>query len=404
LVDAASLQARGVVSRYSDRVVAPAQTLAALRPRLPEFGVTRLARLTGLDEVGIPVWAAIRPNAATLAVSQGKGVDDDAAAASAMMEAIEVATAERRDLPHTTLSPRAMAAAGRRAALLPELLRVGASPPAPDESIDWIEGFDLLDDAPVWVPLDAVRLGGEAAAARYWQSTDGLASGNVLWEAAFHGLCERVERDALTLWSLAGDGEVAGRCRDPRDFDDPQLAALLARIEAAGLRLRLFDISTDVAIPVCFAAISPPLDSDSARWRHFDLQSGSGCHPDPARAAIRAITEAAQSRLTAISGARDDFDPGDYRARIAPDLLPFAQAEPAPCAPPAAAVGPADYIGHIAARLRAIGAGSAIIAPLEAGDHGFAVAKALVADLETVPGARRYPLGPRALRAKLARR
>ena len=117
-----------------------------MRPRLAEFGITRLARLTGLDEVGIPVWAAIRPNAATLAVSQGKGVDDDAAAASAMMEAIEVATAERRDLPHLTLSPRAMAASGRRAAPLDELLRVGASPPRPDEPIDWIEGFDLMDD------------------------------------------------------------------------------------------------------------------------------------------------------------------------------------------------------------------------------------------------------------------
>ena len=98
-----SLRARGVVSRYFDRVRTPAETLAALRPRLAEFGVTRLARLTGLDEIGVPVWAAIRPNALTLAVSQGKGVADDAAAASAMMEAIEVATAERRDLPRLTL-------------------------------------------------------------------------------------------------------------------------------------------------------------------------------------------------------------------------------------------------------------------------------------------------------------
>jgi len=260
-----------------------------------------------------------------------------------------------------------------------------------------------MDDAPVWVPLDAVTLGEAASQARYWQSTDGLASGNVLWEAAFHGLCERVERDALTLWSLAGDAEVGERCRDPRDFGDPALVALAAKIDAAGLRLRLFDISTDVAVPVCFATISPPSDSDPAHWRHFDLQSGSGCHPNPARAAIRAVTEAAQSRLTAISGARDDFDPSDYRARIAIDLLPFVRAEPAAGAPAAAAVEPADYIGHIAQRLRAVGVGSAIIAPLESGERGFAVAKALVADLETVPGARRFPLGPRALRAKLRR-
>jgi len=403
--DAASLPARGVVSRYFDRVRAPAETLAAMRPRLAEFGITRLARLTGLDELGVPVWAAVRPNALTLAVSQGKGVDDDAAAASAMMEAIEVATAERRDLPRLALSPRAMAASGRRTAPLSELLRLAASPPAADEPIDWIEGFELMDGGPIWVPLDAVTLGEAAAEARYWQSTDGLASGNVLWEAAFHGLCERVERDALALWSLCDDSEVGKRCRDPRDFDDSELAALSAKIEAAGLRLRLFDISTDVEIPVCFATISPPPDADAARWRHFDLQSGSGCHPDPARAAIRAVTEAAQSRLTAISGARDDFDPDDYRARIALDLLPFVQAEPAAGAPAvAAAVEPADYIGHIVSRLSAIGVGSAIVAPLEPGERGFAVAKALVADLETLPGARRFPLGPRALRAKLRRR
>jgi ribosomal protein S12 methylthiotransferase accessory factor len=403
--DAASLPARGVVSRYFDRVRAPAETLAAMRPRLVEFGITRLARLTGLDELGVPVWAAVRPNALTLAVSQGKGVDDDAAAASAMMEAVEVATAERPDLPRLTLSPQAMAASGRRAAPLDELLRVGASPPRPDEPIDWIAGVELMDGGPVWVPLDAVRLGEAAVQARYWQSTDGLASGNVLWEAAFHGLCERVERDALTLWSLVGDAEVGDRCRDPRDFDDCELAALAARIEAAGLRLRLFDISTDVAIPVCFATISPPPDRDPARWRHFDLQSGSGCHPNPARAAIRAVTEAAQSRLTAISGARDDFDPDDYRARIALDLLPFVQAEPSARAPAAAAaVEPADYVGCIVSRLRAIGVGSAIVAPLESGERGFAVAKALVSDLETIPGARRFPLGPRALRAKLKRR
>ena len=405
MIDAASLQARGVVSRHCDRVRKPAETLAALRPRLMDFGVTRLARLTGLDEVGIPVWAAVRPNAATLAVSQGKGVDDAAAAASAMMEAIEVATAERLDPPGLTLSPQAMAASGRRATLLTELIRVDAAPPAPGEPLGWIEGFDVMADASVWVPHEAVRLGVEAARARYWQSTDGLASGNVLWEAAFHGLCERIERDALTLWSLCGDAEVGGRCVDPRAFGDPELGALSAKIDAAGLRLRLFDISTDVAVPVCFAAISPPLDSDPARWRHFDLQSGSGCHPDAARAAIRAVTEAAQSRLTAISGARDDFDPGEYRARIALDLLPFVQAEPSARTPAlAAVVAPADYIGWMASRLRAVGVGSAIVVPLEAGERGFAVAKALVSDLETVPGARRFPLGPRALRAKLARR
>ena len=374
-----------------------------MRPRLAEFGVTRLARLTGLDEVGIPVWAAVRPNALTLAVSQGKGVDDAAAAASALMEAIEVATAERRDLPCLTLSPRAMAAANRRALPLVELLRVGAEPPAADEPVDWIEGFDLIAAAPAWIPLEAARLGPDAAEARYWQSTDGLASGNTLWEAAFHGLCERIERDALMLWTLASDDEIERRRRDPLDLLDPMLAGLAAKIEAAGLDLRLFDISTDVAIPVWFATISPPPDSDLSRWRHFDLQSGSGCHPDPARAAIRAVTEAAQSRLTAISAARDDFDPGDYRAQLTLDLTTYVRTAAARrTARPTSPIDPADYLPLMASRLTAAGVGSAVLAPLENGARGFAVVKAVVGDLETVPGARRFPLGRRALAAKFA--
>ncbi|MGO8078030.1 YcaO-like family protein, partial [Rhizobium leguminosarum] len=40
---------------------------------------------------------------------------------------------------------------------------------------------------------------------------------------------------------------------------------------------------------------------------------GFGCHPDPVRAALRAITEAAQSRLTSIAGSRDDFSPRIYQ-------------------------------------------------------------------------------------------
>ncbi|MGO8389042.1 YcaO-like family protein, partial [Rhizobium johnstonii] len=48
-----------------------------------------------------------------------------------------------------------------------------------------------------------------------------------------------------------------------------------------------------------------------ARWSH--VCGGCGCHPDPVRAALRAITEAAQSRLTAIAGSRDDFSPRIYK-------------------------------------------------------------------------------------------
>ena len=375
-----------------------------MRPRLAEFGITRLARLTGLDEVGIPVWAAIRPNAAHArrVARQGRRrrrrgrLGDDGGDRGR----------HRRAARSAAPDPVAARDGGLRAprGAADELLRVGASPPAADEPIDWIEGFDLMDDAPVWVPLDAVRLGEEAARGALLAIDRRSRLGQ---RAVGSGVSRPVRaRRARRADAVVarGDAEVGERCRDPRDFDDPELAALAAKIEAAGLRLRLFDISTDVAIPVCFATISPPPDSDPARWRHFDLQSGSGCHPDPARAAIRAVTEAAQSRLTAISGARDDFDPGDYRARIALDLLPFVQAEPSAGAP-GRRRGRARRL-HRPHRRAPEGGRRRLGDRRPARGRRARLRRRQGAGPRSRDDSRRAPLsaGPRALRAKLARR
>ena len=83
------------------RVVAPEKTLERLRPHMARLGITRLANVTGLDRVGIPVVMAMRPNSRSVAVSQGKGVDLDAAKASALMESVESWHAER--IAHPTL-------------------------------------------------------------------------------------------------------------------------------------------------------------------------------------------------------------------------------------------------------------------------------------------------------------
>ena len=65
------------------RTVSPKQTLENLRPLMREAGITRIANITGLDRVGLPVALAIRPNAWSLSASSGKGLDWPSAAASA---------------------------------------------------------------------------------------------------------------------------------------------------------------------------------------------------------------------------------------------------------------------------------------------------------------------------------
>ncbi|HEX9619908.1 MAG TPA: hypothetical protein VF989_07230, partial [Polyangiaceae bacterium] len=50
------------------------ELLARLRPSMRVAGITRIANITGLDNVGIPVTLVHRPNSRSLSVSQGKGV------------------------------------------------------------------------------------------------------------------------------------------------------------------------------------------------------------------------------------------------------------------------------------------------------------------------------------------
>ncbi len=77
----------------------PQETIDKVEGKLRIAGVTRIAEITHLDRIGIPVYSAIRPGAAEGAVSiyAGKGVTQPQAKASAMMEAFERYSAEKQE-------------------------------------------------------------------------------------------------------------------------------------------------------------------------------------------------------------------------------------------------------------------------------------------------------------------
>ncbi|WP_405576416.1 hypothetical protein [Streptomyces sp. NBC_01092] len=62
---------------------AEGQLRQRFKPLLAGYGMTRVADVTGLDDLVIPVTMAVRPLARTLSVAQGKGVTLDAAASPA---------------------------------------------------------------------------------------------------------------------------------------------------------------------------------------------------------------------------------------------------------------------------------------------------------------------------------
>lgn len=380
-----------------DRVCSPVETVHRVSSFFAEFGITRLARHTGLDRIGIPVWCAYTPNAKSIVVAQGKGLTDDEARASAAMEAVErvVASQPRCDIIHS--SPQNLASTGKRFDKLPSLLGRRQAPVADDEHIRWVVGHDLISGDAVHVPFDAVVLDRTILDCRYWQSSDGLASGNTLEEAIFHALSERIERDAYVLWQVSNARARTASCVDPATVSCNAISSLVSRIENAGLILRLFDITSDIGVP-SFTALVAPVEALSVNQPRFvDASYGAGTHPSARKAILRAITEAVQSRMTFISGARDDIYPAVYRQILAEQTRDLLRVHPRPVAQDfTTAVGGSDF-SKIVAVLAGLDLGPIIAVTLGDPHWPFAVAKVLAPRLENPEGDRAQRFGARAL-------
>jgi ribosomal protein S12 methylthiotransferase accessory factor len=273
-------------------------------------GITRIAELTGLDTLGIPVFAAIRPMGKSLSTQQGKGTSPLAAKVSALMESLETYAAERV-APTVRGSYRALRAKRR-------VVDVGRLPRArkldPDARIAWIEGFDLVAREPVLVPHESVTLDCTFTRPPVFDiSSNGLASGNVIVEAILHGLCELIERDAEAAWRRRG-----GDRRIVLDTIGEPGRGIIERIVATGARVFVWDLES-AFIPAVGCAIME--DPREPAWRPLGFYQGFGAHLDPEIAIARALTEAAQTRLTYIAGGRDDFFPFDYARATDPVLL-----------------------------------------------------------------------------------
>jgi ribosomal protein S12 methylthiotransferase accessory factor len=364
-----------VGSLYSDRSRSPLETVALVRPHFARLGITRLARQTSLDRVGIPCFAAIRPNSRSIATNQGKGIDDASALASAVMEATEYAIAESPRPSVRSAKPRELTAQGKLWWHPGRVLPFGHEFDE-EAPISWLVGGRLVDGAQVMVPHEAASMSGEREELPgRCQSTNGLASGNTPAEAAFHALCELIERDAGTLWSFLDIDAKRRRCVDPARFDEPLVARLADRFAQADLELRLFDQTSDLGVPT-YMAVSAP--RGGPRARHFDIATGSGTHPDPARAALRAITEAAQSRITFISGARDDIAPGLYRVDGAEEASELLAARPTRGIDSCSLQWGAEaLLSATIAKLRRGGVDDVVLVPLGGEDCGICVVRLL---------------------------
>jgi ribosomal protein S12 methylthiotransferase accessory factor len=291
---------RPVEKLYFDgthRSRSPEETRAAVEPLMTEIGVTEIIDVTPLDRLGIPVFSAVRPGAArgAVRVHAGKGKEPIHARVSAMMEALERYCAEYRGdrmeyATYEEIGPgRAM---HPEDLLLPRKLEQG-------EKVHWTPAWDILNDEEVYVPSNAVfhpydSLG--MAVPLFRSDSNGLASGNVIEEAILHALFEVIERDAL---SIADQEHDLGR----RLTIGTECAAreILDRFEENGIDIHLWLLAGKTGIPTVAAAADDTVTKDPAM-----LVIGSGTHTSPEIAALRALTEVAQSRGSYLQGGRID--------------------------------------------------------------------------------------------------
>jgi len=290
------------------RAVPLEETLSRIESKMATAGITRVADITDLDRIGIPVFSSIRPTAddGAISVYNGKGATPEEARVSAMMEGIERYSAEVHDREMVTGRFSELNSCGN--ALNPDELILPQSIDL-DQSIQWINGYDLMNDEEILVPASAVFHPlplSKDHATLFRTNTNGLASGNELEEAIFHGFSEVIERDA---WSLVEASRNAGpNIISP---DNGMVGDLMDRFSDAEVSVQIRDMTSDIGIPT-FAAVSDDLLLKDPAL----LTIGMGTHTNAYVAMLRAITEVAQSRLTQIHGAREDTTVAEFRTKI----------------------------------------------------------------------------------------
>jgi len=286
------------------RVCTPEETLARVQPYLSLMGITRIADLTHLDNLGIPVCQAIRPNSRNLSVSQGKGITKSLAKVSAVMEAIELWHAEEPQLPCVREEVGAMVKS------LPYALNdLDIAPHAilhETLPLDWSPAFFIGTTEQTVLPTEYLRLNGSTGNTwllpTFQHTSNGLASGNIRVEAILHGLYEVIERDTL---ARSREHMIPIMMIDPATVDSPAEGMLLERLRSAGASVEIRAMLGPSQI-VCFETrLTSP--------NYPMLISGYGCHLDRDVALSRALTESAQIRLSVISGARDDIHHAAYK-------------------------------------------------------------------------------------------
>lgn len=293
------------------RVIAPKRTIEINQDKLKTAGITRIADITDLDRIGLPIYTAIRPTAEEGAISiyGGKGISKDHAKASAMMEGFERYSAEMQDSDDTITAT--LDEIGQYGNFIdPKSLNLPKDIEKKDIgnlNLEWSKSQDIISGNEYYIPTNAVfhpYTHDNSVQSLFKSNTNGLASGNILEEAILHGMLEVIERDAWSIFELTHKNYAQ---IDTESIESEIILDIIDRFESEGIKIKLMDFTADIKIPTIAASADDTVTKDAGL-----LTLGMGTHLDPEVAVLRALTEVAQSRATQINGAREDTVRADF--------------------------------------------------------------------------------------------
>ncbi|WP_432146598.1 YcaO-like family protein [Streptomyces sp. bgisy084] len=265
-------------------------------------------------------------------------------------------------------------------------------PPDPAAPRRWVRGIRLRDAKLTWLPAMYVWLCLHAES-RAETITHGISTGCAghtdARTALVKGLCEAVERDAVALVWLQMLSLPRLDCTDAA----PELRELLERHEEhPGIRMHLFDATTDIGLPTVYAVRV----AQHSTCTHTVVAASTEF--DPTRAAVKAIRETISCRLAFEMLPEDSSDVADFqsasaggqymahasRAHAFDFLLNSPHSRPIAHLPRIPAADPAQQLAAVLDRLEAAGfdAYAVDLTTDEAREAGVTVVRTLVPGLQ----------------------
>ncbi|OGI12317.1 MAG: hypothetical protein A2Y40_10625 [Candidatus Margulisbacteria bacterium GWF2_35_9] len=176
--------------------------------------------------------------------------------------------------------------------------------------LDWVQGYSLTSNSLTHYPVNWNNT---------YNSSNGLSAGNNKEEAISQGICEVIERHNLSHFILNyKESEI--RFIDHQSIESTLVKELLSYYKNKNINILLIDASFPLEAPMVIACgIDPSPQKEVVR-----IGYGFGCHTDPEKAIIRAITEYTQGRKILLEKkelAKDfDFKTGQWQFRLNLDM------------------------------------------------------------------------------------